>query len=141
MAWCLLHEQSPEGALVNGDSRKILVIDDDDSIRLMVERVLRRENYEVDGARNGFEAIEKLQHNDYGTILLDLMMPGVDGLGVLDFLENHRPELGRSVIVMTAHLSGAAEARRSGKVACVAAPRICRLGARNESKGIFGPLH
>jgi len=106
---------------VNGDSRKILVIDDDDSIRLMVERVLRRENYEVDGARNGFEAIEMLQHNDYGTILLDLMMPGVDGLGVLDFLENHRPELGRSVIVMTANLPGAAEARRSGKVARVLA--------------------
>ncbi len=48
-------------------------------------------------------------------------MPGVDGLGVLDFLENHRPELGRSVIVMTANLPGAAEARRSGKVARVLA--------------------
>jgi DNA-binding response OmpR family regulator len=41
----------------------------------MVERVLRRENYDVDSARDGFEAIEKLGRNDYFAILLDLMMP------------------------------------------------------------------
>jgi DNA-binding response OmpR family regulator len=54
---------------------KILIVDDDDAIRNMVERVLRREKFEVESARDGFEAIEKLSRNDYGTILLDLMMP------------------------------------------------------------------
>ncbi len=87
-------------------SNRILVVDDDDAIRVMLERVLRRERFEVDTARDGFEAIEKLTRLEYGTILLDLMMPRVDGRGVLDFLEKHRPQSARSVIIMTANLPG-----------------------------------
>jgi CheY-like chemotaxis protein len=86
--------------------KKVLVVDDDDAIRRMVERVLRREQYEVESARDGFEAIEKLARNDYGTVLLDLMMPRVDGLGVLRFLETEHQAPPR-VIVMTANLQGA----------------------------------
>ncbi|HEX6642705.1 MAG TPA: response regulator [Thermoanaerobaculia bacterium] len=88
--------------------KKILVVDDDDAIRNMVERVLRREHFEVESARDGFEAIEKLAHNDYGTVLLDLMMPRVDGLGVLRFLETEHQAPPR-VIVMTANLHTASE--------------------------------
>ena len=91
---------------------RILVVDDDDAIRVMVERVLRREKYEVDCARDGFEAIEKLSENDYGTILLDLMMPRVDGHGVLQFLEKHRPDVAKSVIIMTANLPSGSDAAR-----------------------------
>ena len=91
----------------------VLVVDDDDAIRTLVERVLRREKFEVESARDGHEAIEKLSRNDYGTILLDLMMPRVDGLGVLRFLESERPHVGKSVIVMTANLHGAAEAAKA----------------------------
>lgn len=86
--------------------KKILVVDDDDAIRTMVERVLRREKYDVECARDGFEAIEKLARNDYGTVLLDLMMPRVDGLGVLRFLETRQAEPCPRVIVMTANLQG-----------------------------------
>ena len=70
--------------------RKILVVDDDDAIRSMVERVLKREKFQVESARDGHEAIEKLAQNDYGTVLLDLMMPRVDGHGVLRYLEEER---------------------------------------------------
>lgn len=90
---------------------KILVVDDDDAIRALVERVLKREKFEVESARDGFEAIEKLSCGDYGTILLDLMMPRVDGHGVLRYLELERkPEETPAVIVMTANLQGAADA-------------------------------
>jgi DNA-binding response OmpR family regulator len=90
-------------------SKKILIVDDDDAIRKMVERVLRREHFEVESARDGFEAIEKLARNDYGTVLLDLMMPRVDGHGVLRFLETEQKTSPR-VIVMTANLQKADEA-------------------------------
>ena len=93
--------------------KPVLVVDDDDAIRTLVERVLRREKFEVHSARDGHEAIEKLSRHDYGTILLDLMMPRVDGLGVLRFLESERPQVGKAVIVMTANLHGAAEAART----------------------------
>ena len=92
---------------------RILVVDDDEAIRVMVERVLRREKFDVDSARDGFEAIDKLSKYDYGTILLDLMMPRVDGNGVLRFLEKHQPEKSKCVIIMTANLPGGAEAARS----------------------------
>ncbi len=94
--------------------KKILVVDDDDAIRTMVERVLRREKYEVESARDGYEAIEKLTRGDYATVLLDLMMPRVDGHGVLKYLET-TPETPR-VIVMTANLQGASETASASPV-------------------------
>ena len=92
---------------MNQQKPKILIVDDDDAIRTMVERVLKREQFEVDSARDGFEAIEKLTHNDYGTVLLDLMMPRVDGHGVLHYLESQRNAPKPWVIVMTANLQSA----------------------------------
>ena len=89
--------------------KRILIVDDDDAIRTMVERVLRREQFEVESARDGFEAIEKLTGQDYGAILLDLMMPRVDGHGVLRFLETERPEPTPPVIIMTANIQSAFE--------------------------------
>ena len=94
---------------------RILVVDDDDAIRRMVERVLRRERYDVDSARDGFEAIEKLSQHDYGTILLDLMMPRVDGHGVLRFLETTIPTPPR-VIIMTANVHQAGDTAQAKPV-------------------------
>ena len=101
------------------DSKRVLLVDDDDAIRTMVERVLRREDFQVDSARDGFEAIEMLAHNDYRAILLDLMMPRVDGLGVLRFLEENRPELSPAVIVMSANVPSAMDVAREGRVSRV----------------------
>lgn len=95
-------------------SKKVLVVDDDDAIRNMVERVLRREQFEVESARDGFEAIEKLSRNDYATVLLDLMMPRVDGLGVLRFLETEQKPA--RVIVMTASTNHAHETAAAAPV-------------------------
>ena len=95
---------------------RILVVDDDDAIRAMVERVLRREKFEVESARDGFEAIEKLARRDYATVLLDLMMPRIDGHGVLQFLETELPHPKPKVIIMTANLSNAAESPHVDKV-------------------------
>ena len=101
------------------DSKRVLLVDDDDAIRTMVERVLRREDFQVDSARDGFEAIEMLAHHDYRAILLDLMMPRVDGLGVLRFLEENRPELSPAVIVMSANVPSAMDVAREGRVSRV----------------------
>jgi CheY-like chemotaxis protein len=104
-----LLSRDEEDLLSQQPTRKILVVDDDDAIRVMVERVLRREQYDVESARDGYEAIEKLTRNDYGTVLLDLMMPRVDGHGVLRFLETERQDAAPRVIVMTANVQGASD--------------------------------
>jgi two-component system response regulator (stage 0 sporulation protein F) len=68
----------------------------------MVKRVLERENCVVDTARDGFEAIEMLKANDYDLVFLDMMLPQIDGFGVLHFLRNSDPHTLNNVIIMTA---------------------------------------
>lgn len=81
---------------------KALVVDDDVSIRLLLTRVLEREHFEVDTARDGIEAIEKISANHFDIIFLDLMMPRIDGIGVLRHLRKNAPDVLSSVVVMTA---------------------------------------
>ena len=61
---------------------KILVVDDEARIRRLLKMYLERENYKIEEAENGDEAINKALGNDYDLILLDLMMPGTDGIEV-----------------------------------------------------------
>ena len=84
------------------EKRRALVVDDDASIRVLVSRILSREGFAVDAVRDGAEAIEMLLQHAYDVIALDLMMPRIDGLGVVKYLTEHRPELLEKVIVMTA---------------------------------------
>lgn len=82
--------------------RRALVVDDDVAIRILVSRVLGRDGFTVDLARDGAEAIEQLGRHAYDVIALDLMMPRIDGMGVVRYIVEHRPEALSNVIVMTA---------------------------------------
>ena len=68
----------------------------------MLTRVLAREGFTVDAARDGAEAIEKIIDRRYDVIALDVMMPRIDGIGVVKYLVEHHPEQLNNVIVMTA---------------------------------------
>jgi CheY-like chemotaxis protein len=81
---------------------RALVVDDDAAIRILVKRILTHQGFEVDVVRDGAEAIEMLMHQSYDVIALDLMMPRIDGFGVIKYLTGHRPELIEKVVVMTA---------------------------------------
>ena len=81
--------------------KRILVVDDDDAIRALLMTILRRRGFAVDVARHGGEAIERLERCRYAVMLLDLMMPNMNGWQVLEKLESmngDRP----IVIVLTA---------------------------------------
>lgn len=58
---------------------KILVVDDEDLIRNVIREYLIKDNYTVDEASNGEDAIEKVKNNDYNLIIMDIMMPKMDG--------------------------------------------------------------
>jgi DNA-binding response OmpR family regulator len=62
----------------------ILVVDDDPEIRTLIGAALHREGFHCEFADAGDEAIRKLAESRYSLILLDLMMPRVDGQGVID---------------------------------------------------------
>lgn len=67
-------------------AKKVLVVDDDLFIRELYEEVLKDEGYDVDAAVDGEEGLKKLQNGGYDLVLLDVMMPKKDGLGVLSEL-------------------------------------------------------
>jgi DNA-binding response OmpR family regulator len=81
----------------------ILVVEDDDHIRTLVARMLRRAGYQTDEACDGQQAIDKIRENGISAIILDLMMPRVSGFDVLAFLKNHDPHR-KCVIVLSAAL-------------------------------------
>ena len=82
---------------------RILVADDDQSIRQLLGTIIKRERLEVDLAPDGAEAIEHLKRREYSVILLDLMMPRVDGFGVIQYLRDHPQTHKPVVIVITAY--------------------------------------
>ena len=80
----------------------LLVVEDDDTIRrLLVEYLKQRALVEVDGARDGIEALHLLKRKEYAVIVLDLLMPGMNGADLIDSLkteveaspEKHPPAL------------------------------------------------
>jgi CheY-like chemotaxis protein len=83
--------------------RKVLLADDDQSIRQLVSMIVRREGLEIDSAADGADAIDKLQQNEYAVVLLDLMMPRVDGFGVVEYLREHPQSQKPVVLVITAY--------------------------------------
>ncbi|WP_181349979.1 response regulator transcription factor [Thalassobacillus sp. CUG 92003] len=78
---------------------RILVVDDEDRIRRLVRLYLEKEDYEVEEAADGDEALTLALNQDYDVILLDLMMPGTDGIEVCQRL---REKKSTPVIMLTA---------------------------------------
>ena len=81
------HAGSAPPAMNEQQHRRILVVDDDPEIRRILVTALRMRALEIDEASDGHAAIGLLRENRYSVVLLDIMMPGVDGFGVLDAID------------------------------------------------------
>lgn len=91
---------------------KILVVDDEDTTRRSLADILRLEGYRVLAVASGEEAIDTIKREVFDLVLLDLKMPGMDGLEVLRNVSDIAPDM--MVILLTAHgsLQSAIEALR-----------------------------
>lgn len=84
------------------ENKKILIVEDDQHIRKLFNILVRRDGVDIDEAVEGNEALEKLHANRYDLVILDIMMPNVDGFSILKDLRE-RPETAQlPVIVVTA---------------------------------------
>ena len=79
---------------------RILVIEDEPRILGFLGQGLEAEGFAVDGARNGTEGLKRARGDNYDLVLLDLLLPGLDGLSVLHQLNRARPEL--PVVIVSA---------------------------------------
>ncbi|MFZ1083181.1 MAG: response regulator [Candidatus Kryptoniota bacterium] len=93
--------------------RKILVVDDDESYAEMVRDVLREklENCEITITQDGYEALIMLGELKPDLLVLDLMMPGIDGFKVLDLITNRRTKNPLKVLILSGNLNTASVER------------------------------
>lgn len=105
-------------------NKPILIVDDEKNIRLTLAESLASLQADIDTAVNGEEALTKLKEKNFGLILLDLKMPGMDGMEVLCRLREIRPDV--RVIIITAYgtIDSAVEAMKLGAVDFIQKPFV-----------------
>ena len=80
--------------------RRVLIVEDDPAVREIVRVLLERDGIEVDVAEDGERAVALLRRQTYATVLLDLLLPRLDGRAVIEFIREH--SIDTPVVVVTA---------------------------------------
>jgi CheY-like chemotaxis protein len=93
----------------------ILVVEDDLAIRRLVRMVLERIGYKVEVASDGLEAVLKLGLAEFDVIILDLMMPNLDGFTFIETLAQNDPDRLRRIIVTSAASPAVIRERMKGR--------------------------
>lgn len=83
---------------MDGARKRILVVDDDRSVLRTFMLILKKDNFEVDTAENGREALEKAETEEYDAALIDVRLPDMDGTELLPKLQKIIPDAAKIVI-------------------------------------------
>ena len=94
-------ETTPYEVIKNNSRKKVLVVDDEDDVRLCVKEYLSRKNYDVDEAHDGREAIKMLEENQYHLVISDMRMPGIGGEEFYSIVKEMFPPIAQRIIFMT----------------------------------------
>lgn len=93
---------------------QILVVDDEEAVRESLGGWLREDGYQVETAPDGQAALDKLAQHAYGILLVDLKMPGLDGLQVLVEAKKRQPDLVAILMTAFATVDTAVQAMKQG---------------------------
>jgi len=95
-------------------SAKILIIDDDESIRKVLASILQDKGYEADTAKDGEEAIKKAKNNFYNLALIDIRLPDMEGIELLNKLKDSTPKMVKIILTGYPSLDNAIDAVNRG---------------------------
>jgi DNA-binding NtrC family response regulator len=112
---------SVEEMYMDGQPR-ILVIDDDENIRKVLEVILRDQGYGVDTASTGSEAVKKTQKNHYDLMLIDIRLPDMEGTELLTKVRDTTPKIRKVMVTGYPTLQNAVAAVNKGADAYVMKP-------------------
>jgi DNA-binding NtrC family response regulator len=101
---------------------RIIVIDDDEGIRKVLAAALESENFVVDTASNGKQAIEKSQTNFYNLALVDIRLPDMEGTKLLTAMKETTPEMRKVILTGYPELQNAMDAVNKGAHAYLVKP-------------------
>jgi PAS domain S-box-containing protein len=93
---------------------RVLVVDDEEIIRVGCQRILSDMNLQAEGAENGRIGLERIRENQYDLVLLDLIMPELDGMKLLEKLQAHDPDIVTIIVTGFATIESAVEAMTKG---------------------------
>jgi two-component system response regulator CpxR len=82
--------------------KRILIVDDELSITEVLAMVMKAEGFDVETATNGEEGLQQLERSHFDVVLLDLMMPVMDGLEMLSRMRKRNPTADTPVVLMSA---------------------------------------
>ncbi len=100
----------------------ILLVDDEEIMRDVISRLLQEAGYRVITSSSGEDGLERIQQEPVGLVLLDLMLPGLDGLGTLEGMLDLDPDLVVVMITAYASIENAVKATRLGAFDFVTKP-------------------
>lgn len=83
---------------VTSPSYRALIVEDDPAIRRLLEKLLTRRNVQTDMAHDGLSALEKLRTGSYSVLVLDLMVPELNGFEIIDFLKRENLRIPVAVV-------------------------------------------
>ena len=101
---------------------KVLIVDDEKSIRKTLRDILEFENYEVDEATNGLDCVVKIKQNKYDVIVLDIKMPKMDGMDALERIQDLAVETPVVMISGHATIDTAVDAVKKGAFDFISKP-------------------
>lgn len=81
--------------------KKILLVDDDENLCLLYKTEFESDGYAVDVVNDGYDAVEAIENNDYDLVILDIRMPGMNGITALEKIAVKKREL--SVLINSAY--------------------------------------
>lgn len=98
------------------EQSSVLIVDDEKNIRLTLSHSLKPMGFDTETAITGEEALEKIENKEFKLVLLDIKLPGIDGIEVLRKIRQSRPDI--AVIIITAHgtIESAVEAMKLGAI-------------------------
>jgi DNA-binding response OmpR family regulator len=100
--------------MASKDRPRLLVVDDDPEIISSFEAILRSEGYEVITAKDGREALERVRQVPFDLVLLDLLLPDIDGWTILKHVREIRPNSRVVILCADVDTEGTIEAFRLG---------------------------
>ena len=123
----LMEKEAPRKAVVHEFAKRVeredvLVIDDEAAVNNNIRKILAKKGYSVDQAMNKEEALKKIEAKAYRLALLDLKIPGVQGLELLEAIREKSPETLVIIITGYASIETAVESARLGAVAYLPKP-------------------
>jgi DNA-binding response OmpR family regulator len=97
-------------------SIRILLVDDEVSVLELIRTTLETCGYVIDTAASSQEAMEKVRHNEYGMVILDLLLPDMNGFLLSQEIRRLRPSLGNRILFISGILFGQSTIEQLGSV-------------------------